>query len=361
MQQQDLLKKELTVTLMLERSRPLSLTEFEKVMSDVLDDAIVQIAKSKSPMTLTRSREIVSSIKELLTPIYGDFPEWILIDEELAFELSYNASAGALATAPLAIKNDITAVSFNKINKTQIETLLRPNRQLGSTGFTLETLLRDLENNQVKRIRHALTKGVVAKQTHSQITANIQDIFKDITKNKADAVVRTAIQDSADVARQEVYKQFDSVINGYISTAVLDDRTTPICVSLHLKKYMKNKGESVTSLYNRIPNKPKRHLRCRSLLTPITDNTNELLESGTRPTVEGKGKDRTVRQIRADATFSEFFSTLSHKGQATLVGGETKARLVRENKLSLKQILKKQKNGEVKYLTNDEIRDLIND
>ncbi len=354
----DLQREILLLTMMLERTRPVSLTEFEKVMSEALDEVILKIIKAKSPMTITQSREILKSIKDLLTPIYKDFPEWIRLDEELALKMSYETTVAAMVSLPFVIENKLTAVSFNKINKDQIDALLSPNRQLGSMGLTLNDLIGDTQDAQYKRARQILAKGVTAKHSPSQITNDMRQLFTDITKNKAETIVRTAILDSAEIAQHKSYEQFDEVIIGYRSRAVLDDRTSDICVFYHDKVWKRKSGETQKQLYERIPDKPKRHPRCRSILIPETKDTKKQFEQTTVPAAEGKGKDRTFYRLRADATFDEFFSTISPEAQAKLVGGKEKARLMREGKLSFKDVLKKQRNGEIKYLTNDEIKEI---
>ena len=384
MEQQDLLKRELLAILMLERSRPVAMDEFSKVMAEVLDETMLKVLKAKEPLQMRDARAILSGVKEQLTAVYGDLPDWIKMDEEFAAELMYQTSTSAMETQPAIIEAGLVAVTFDKLNKTQIDTLLNPNRQLGSTGFTVKNMVSDLNDYNVKRTRQILAKGVTAKQSHSEITRSLQNLWGDTTKHRADGVVRTAMIDSANAARQTGYEQFQSVIEGYLSVAIMDNRTSPICISLHLKEYKRSKGQSLSSLYDSIPDKPPRHSRCRTQLYPLTEDTKDILADTTRAGVvwdtEGikgdKGrikhrdgstsqrldrKDMIIKRLPADASYQEFFNTLTIQQQGTIVGGRTKAKLMREGKLSLARVLKEQRDGNVKFLTNDEIKAILND
>lgn len=364
---QDLLQKELLLTMMLERYRPVSLDEFEKVMAEVLDEAIVRIMRSKDTISMTESRLILAEITRQLKRIYGDFPDWIRMDEEYATELAYQTNKSALESQPSVIAAGVTAVSFNKINKKQIDALLKQNRQLGSTGFTLEDMVNDLSAYQVKRTRQILAKGVTAKQSPGEITRALQTLWGDVTRHRADAVVRTSIQDAADAGRELIDDQFQDVILGWQSVATLDNRTTPICIHYHLKKWLKKDGWT----YAKIPDKPRRHPRCRSILIRLTRDTGELMQDNDRAAVvwdknkKIKYKDggesfkrEEIKRLPADATYKDFFNSLTLKQQQSIVG-DRKAKLMREGKISLSEIIKKQRDGTFKFMTNKQIEEVL--
>lgn len=366
------LKKELLLSLMLERYRPVSLDEFQKVMSDVLDSTLLDIVKAGENLDIRKARNILNSTKDLLFEAYGELPDWIKLDEEYAFELAYQTSLNSLSTLPSVLEAGIVAATFNKIPKKQIDTLLNPKRFLGSTGLSIADMVEDLHIQHTQRVRQILAKGVTARQSPNEITTSIKELFNDVTRYKADAIVRTAIIDSAHAAKEVIDNEFDEVIIGYQSIATLDNRTTPICISLHLEKYLRQKGQSASVLYKTIPNKPPRHPRCRSILLRLTKDTEDLLEDTKVPTTVwdkdvkrkyangGESfKKQSTNKLRADSTFQEFFNTLTLKQQATIVGGAEKARLMRENKLTLSDVLKMQRDGQVKYLTNAEIKELL--
>jgi len=373
---EDLIQKQLLISVMLERVRPVSLDEFDKVMSEVLDDTLLSIAKAKNPMIVKTQRQILAEVTRQLKDIYGDFPEWIKVDEEFASQLAYESSVASMESQPSVIKAGITAISYDRLNKDTIETLLSPNRQLGSTGFTLNDMVKDLQDYQTKRTRQILAKGVTAKQTPHEITRSVQNLWGDVTKHRADAVVRTAMIDAANVGRHQSDKIFDEVIIGYLSMAVLDNRTSKICIPLHLKKYMRKPNQTAYGLLESIPDKPPRHPRCRSSLLKLTKDTMELLHDTDRTaTIWDKddriqhrdgstsmrlsAKDATHKRLRADSTYQEFYDTLTINQQASIVGSKRKVELMRKGKLSLSEVLKTQRTGQIRYLTNEEILKIV--
>lgn len=358
---------------MLERYRPVSLDEFSKVLSDVLDTLLLDIAKGGENMSLSNARALANNAKNLLIEAYDELPDWIKLDEEYAFELAYQTGLSAMSELPSVLEAGIVATTFNKIPKKQIDTLLDPKRFLGSTGLTIEDMVTGLQSQHTQRVRQILAKGVTARQTPTEITTSIKELFEDVKRHKVDAIVRTAIIDSAHVARQTIDKEFDEVIIGFHSVATLDNRTTPICISLHNKKYLKKNNETASALYKEIADKPPRHPRCRSILLRLTKDSEELFEdTEVTATIWNKDKKRyfedggqsykksNTKKLTADSSFQDFFETLTLKEQATIVGGINKAKLMQAGKLSLSQVLREQRDGRVKYLTNGEILKMIN-
>ncbi len=96
-----------------------------------------------------------------------------------------------------------------------------------------------------------------------------------ITKNEADALVRTSVMQVANDVRKEVYKQNSDILNGYEWISTLDTRTTPICRAMDRKQYDLD--------FNPIggappfPGWPPIHFRCRSTVIPVTKTYAELM------------------------------------------------------------------------------------
>ena len=93
----------------------------------------------------------------------------------------------------------------------------------------------------------------------NNIDANFDDF---LAKNQTQ--IHTILKTSSRAYRSEVRSKADNII-GWQSLAVLDSKTSAICVSLHQKFYSIDKYKN----FEDIPNRPPRHLGCRSLLIPI--------------------------------------------------------------------------------------------
>ena len=370
----DPIQKELMTALMLERVRPASLDEFEKVMASVLDDIIIKVAKAGDTLQMSKAREILAEVKRQLKVVYGDLPDWIRLDEDYAFELMKQTQNTILEASTAAVNAGIVGTSFSRIPTEQISALLSPKRQLGSTGFTLEDMVSDLSDYNVKRTRQILAEGVTARRTPQEVTKALQTLWGDVTRHRADAVVRTAMMDAADKAKEVIDDEFKDVIIGWMSIATLDNRTSAICISYHLQKWYKKDGWT----YDKIPDKPRRHPRCRSQLIRMTSDTLEIMGEDTRAAVvwdtekkvkhrDGStstkfaAKDATVKRLPADASYQKFFNTLTLNQQSSIVGGRNKAELMRKGKLSLSDVLKQQRDGQIKFMTTDEVAKLLKD
>ena len=88
-------------------------------------------------------------------------------------------------------------------------------------------------------------------------------------KKGLDSFYRTQLKKAREYGYDKVDKKLSKNIRGWISVAVLDNRTSAICVALHNKFYTK---KEYGSRFN-IPNPPPRHPNCRSILLTVWEGT----------------------------------------------------------------------------------------
>lgn len=133
-------------------------------------------------------------------------------------------------------------------------------------GALLKEWLTDLEANAAKRVRDAIRMGFVEGESISTIikrlrgtkAANYKDGIMDISRRGAEAMIRTAVNHTAQATRQEIFKQNESLIDGELYNAILDARTTTICGGLSGKVFPIGEGA-----------RPPQHINCRSYMSPI--------------------------------------------------------------------------------------------
>lgn len=131
-------------------------------------------------------------------------------------------------------------------------------------GRFLKDWLSDTEATAARRVRDAIRQGFVEGQTTPQIVralrgsaaAGYKDGLLEGTRRGVEAMVRTAITHTADVAHQETYKGFG--VEEWRFIATLDGRTTLTCAGLHGNVYPVGKGP-----------RPPRHIGCRSCSVPV--------------------------------------------------------------------------------------------
>lgn len=119
-------------------------------------------------------------------------------------------------------------------------------------------------------------------------------------------------------------------IEGWISIAVLDNRTTPICIKLDKKFYSKEKYE----VRENIPNLPPRHIKCRSIV------------------VRTKNYKNDARY--ADLSFSDLIREDEYLGIEVL--GEKKYNLFKAGRYDIKDFI----SSENKFYTLKELEDKLN-
>lgn len=104
-------------------------------------------------------------------------------------------------------------------------------------GQTLEKWWGELAETDIRRLTKELQLGFTEGQSIPNIVKRVAGTrargFRDgvlsITRRNAETVVRTAINHTANMARQAVWDANNDIVTGYRWVSTLDGRTTPIC------------------------------------------------------------------------------------------------------------------------------------
>ena len=171
--------------------------------------------------------------------------------------------------------------------------------------------LKDLSRGQAKLIRDSVSMAWFEGKTTPEM---IQEIigtkslgFKDgllnVTRNKAERMVRTATTHIAATAKEQLYKENSDIISHYEWISTLDARTSSICQGLSGRIFEVGKGKL-----------PPAHPNCRSTTAPI------LISEGRK---EGQFP-----------TYNEWLGNQSEEFQIEALG-PTKAKLFRDGGLSV--------------------------
>lgn len=159
------------------------------------------------------------------------------------------------------------------------------------------------------------------------------------TTRETEAIVRTAINHTATQGHLETYRANRDVTKTYTYTAVLDARTTQICMGL----------DGRTWAYDEPGRKePPQHFGCRSILTPNVDWDGlgvEPPDTGTRASADG--------QVPADTTYEDWLRDQDKATQVEILG-EDRANLFRANRIGLRDLVK----GDNRRRSVDELRQL---
>ena len=211
----------------------------------------------------------------------------------------------------------------------------------------LSEAVRDLGPRQRKQISAALRRGFIEGQTTQQIVRTIKgsraarytDGIMGGRRRHITSLVRTAINHTHSVAREELAKENEDIIKGVQWVATLDTRTTLICASRDGKSYPVDEGP-----------RPPAHINCRSTVTPILKSWRELgidlkeAPPGTRASMDGQVPDKV--------SYSKWLGRQSKGRQIEVLGrrrwekwreGEDVSRFVQDDRvMSLDELERKE-------------------
>ena len=204
-------------------------------------------------------------------------------------------------------------------------------------GRILREWFRDLEANSFRRLRDTIRMGFIEGRTTAEIVRDIRgtrangfrDGIQGISRRGAETAVRTAINHTATVARNETYKENKDLIKGVKWVSTLDGRTSAICRSLDGQVFKVDKGP-----------RPPAHPNCRSTTTPVLKSWRELgidlqeAPEGTRVSLNGKVPGGETSQVPASETYQTWLSKQPAAFQDEVLG-KTKGALFRRGDVTL--------------------------
>jgi len=124
-------------------------------------------------------------------------------------------------------------------------------------GKILRDWWKDQEYSVGRAFKAAVKLGFVQGESIPQITQRVRGIGN-MTRRQVEAVVRTAVRHTSQVAMTEISKANADVIEAEEYVATLDGRTTAICQSLDGNRYPIESGP-----------RPPVHFNCRSVRVPV--------------------------------------------------------------------------------------------
>lgn len=179
-------------------------------------------------------------------------------------------------------------------------------------GRPLQSWFSRLASEDQERLEVFLRQALVEGQTGPEMVQAIRgtraakytDGLLQISRNHADALVRTAVNHVGNQIREDVWLANADIIAGVRWLSVLDGRTTDICRSLDgaiapLPGLPDNFPKTIPRIQP-LNRRPPAHYRCRSLVVAVLDTDGIMDKIGNRPfvrTVKGRaGREVDFRQ-----------------------------------------------------------------
>lgn len=197
-------------------------------------------------------------------------------------------------------------------------------------GKLLREALKDVEAAKAIRIRDAIRMGFVEGETISQMVRRIRgtralgyaDGLMEIDRRGAEALVRTAVNHTANYARQAVFEANSDVVQEWQFLATIDGRTSAPCRGLSGSVHPIGSGPQ-----------PPRHWNCRSTAVPVLKSAWEALGLS-KSDVEPSTQASMDGQIAGDITYGQWLRGKPAEFQDEILGA-TKGKLFREGGLTL--------------------------
>ena len=286
------------------------------------DRRIVERLAAQDMTDLSRGRQetLLKSIRTIMAGAYGKAVG--ALTSELASFAGYEAgyAADMLARALPPVIDTVRPGPAQVVASAKA----RPFQ-----GRLLSEWGADLEETAFKRVRDTIRTGVLEGRTTDQIVRDIRgtrarkyaDGILERNRREVESVVRTAVNHTSQVARNETYAANKDLLKGVRWVSTLDSRTTPVCAARDGTVYPVDSGP-----------RPPAHFGCRSTTTPVTKSWRELgfdiddLPPGTRASING--------QVPADTTYAAWLKRQPVAVQEEVLG-VTKAKLFRNGDLPL--------------------------
>jgi len=208
------------------------------------------------------------------------------------------------------------------------------------------------ENNQqlvervlgVKNGRRALyrDRGTGEMRRYAQ---RVGGVVMDKAKRKAGALVRTSVMSVNNAMMDSFHRSNENVIKALEAQAVLDGRTTPICIS-RSKLRWKLDGTPLGHS-QRFPGYPPWHWQCRTVLLPITKTWTELsgktrrdlVRKAERIGLDGEKVQASMNGPVARSLNYEQWLSRQPPGVAREVLGVARYDMWKDGKLSLRNLI----------------------
>ena len=295
-----------------------------------------------------RLDRLLKSIRADLKVIAGEFTDLVAADAidlakyERDFELR---SLDKVATFEWVIPS---AAQLRSAVLTNPLTIAGPNQ-----GNLLKPFIRDLTARQLNEIAGAISAGYYEGATTNQILQAIrgtrankfQDGILARTNRNAKTIVRTALQHSAQQARQEVWNNNADIIKGVRWVSTLDTKTSPQCRSLDGQVFKIDKGP-----------RPPIHPNCRSTTVAVLDDRFDFLREGAKRASRDPSTGK-IKRVDSNETYYGWLKKQPKKFQESVLG-KSRTALLRNGNLSSERFAKLQLNKNFEPLTLDEMRSL---
>jgi len=308
-------------------------------------DDVIKRRLSGDITELSRSKleRLLKSVDGAIEKIYDDY--WDELSGNLIDVGEYEAEFESRSLDNVLVNFETSIPSVEQVRASIFSAPLSVRGADG--GKLLEPFIKDWTSIEAKRVTGAIRQGFFEGQTNAQIMRTIRGTkangYRDgllaVSKRGADAVVKTAVQHAASVARQGTWDANSNVVVGVEWVSTLDSRTTQVCRSLDGQVFPINSGP-----------RPPIHIRCRSTTSAKLDARFDMFKQG--QTRSSKGGP-----VSSNETYYSWLKKQSAAFQNEAIGAN-RATLLRKGGLSAQRFAELNIGKKLEPLTLKEMRRL---
>jgi len=195
------------------------------------------------------------------------------------------AASEAIVTSAIPFEVQLASPSLPALKEAVLNSPFGP----ADAKQLVDQWIKGVDASDAQRLAQAVSSGMANGETIDQIEKRVHDATN-LTKQHVEALTRTAVNHSANTARNQFFEDNQDVVQALHWLSTLDGRTSPICRANDGKNrpVSGDDYENVPEphLSTTGPQTPPAHLRCRSLMIALLDG--ETLADLKRPYVASK-------------------------------------------------------------------------
>lgn len=291
-------------------------------------DIVAKIAAGlTTQLSEKRLKELLEEVRALNSDVYGR------IFDKVEGELTEQATATAEYEAKALTENIPVEYRATLPSPAKLKVLATTSP---IDGHLLKSWTDQMDANRLGRVEKEIRLGILQGETIDQIVSRIRgtkankykDGILEKSRQSVKSMVLTANATVAAQAREETWKANAKIIKALMWVATLDSRTSPVCQSRDGKTWPMGEPHPTTPA----------HIRCRSLLIPVTKSFDEM-------GIPKKEISRTARAsmdgaVPASTTYEDWLARQSEERQNDALDGKARGDLYRSGKLPFNELFR---------------------
>jgi SPP1 gp7 family putative phage head morphogenesis protein len=192
--------------------------------------------------------------------------------------------------------------------------------------------VKNISSGELVRIQSKVKRGLAEGTSKNVIIKDVMKTTK-ITEHQAKTLTRTAITSTQTTAVHKVMERNKDILKGFMFTAILDSKTSPICTHHNGKVY-----DVDDKRYT-----PPLHWNCRSSMVPVLKSKEDLLEESSARINKTELKKKDPQKLNGlqpkDKGYGEWLKGQAFDVQKKMLGGEEQANLFRTGALKANEFV----------------------